>query len=152
MKVFVGKRRGIYEMVSTVAHAGHELEGNVYEWRCVECGARELLTSARASQRKICRHDADGVYRSRKASEVDVDAHARASEARMSKRGYIDPSTRYEDDVDAQEFVSRHPDGATLDQVAEAFGVTRERARQIEEGALHKIFRRRASQLQEHAA
>lgn len=39
----------------------------------------------------------------------------------------------------AQAFVRKHPDGATLEEVGEAFGVSRERIRQIEEQALRHL-------------
>lgn len=51
----------------------------------------------------------------------------------------IDSHTPYEHDPRAQAFVSAYPDGATLDMVGAMFGVTRERARQIEADALRKL-------------
>ncbi len=51
---------------------------------------------------------------------------------------------RYEHDRGAQQFVAEHPDGGTLEELGEYFGVTRERARQIEADALRK-FRARAT-------
>jgi hypothetical protein len=39
-------------------------------------------------------------------------------------------------------FIADHEGGATLDEVAAAFGVTRERIRQIETTALRKLTRR----------
>ncbi|MBZ0116592.1 MAG: hypothetical protein K8H88_06350 [Sandaracinaceae bacterium] len=51
--------------------------------------------------------------------------------------------TPYGEDRAAQAFVAEHPDGATLEQVGLALGVTRERVRQIELDAL-RHFRQRA--------
>ena len=47
----------------------------------------------------------------------------------------------WEDDPGAQAFFAQHPGGATLEEVAAALGVTRERVRQIEEVALRKCRR-----------
>jgi len=49
--------------------------------------------------------------------------------------------TPYEEDPECQRFVSSHPGGATLGEIAEYMGVTRERVRQIEFGALEKLAR-----------
>lgn len=38
------------------------------------------------------------------------------------------------------DFVARNPGGATLEQIGELFGFTRERARQVEQEALAKLF------------
>jgi hypothetical protein len=51
----------------------------------------------------------------------------------------VDSHTRYADDVAAQLFVAAYPDGATLEEVGDAFGVTKERIRQIENGALRHL-------------
>lgn len=51
----------------------------------------------------------------------------------------IDKHTRYEEDVACQLFVRTFPDGATLDSIAMALGVSRERVRQIEGDAKRKL-------------
>lgn len=51
----------------------------------------------------------------------------------------IDKTTRYENDVACQLFVSVFAGGATLEAIAEAIGVSRERVRQIEEEAIRKL-------------
>ncbi len=51
----------------------------------------------------------------------------------------LDAVTRYEDDEQAQAFVAAHPDGATLEEIGELWGITRERVRQIERAALHQL-------------
>lgn len=48
-------------------------------------------------------------------------------------------NTRWELDRDAQAFVEQHPNGGTLDEVGQFFGLTRERVRQIEAVALRKL-------------
>lgn len=45
----------------------------------------------------------------------------------------------YPDDPWARQFVQEHPEGATLEEVAQALGMSRERVRQIEEEALTKL-------------
>lgn len=52
----------------------------------------------------------------------------------------------YEFDLDARRFVVEHPNGGTLEEVGDHFGVTRERVRQIEAAALRQ-FQRRAPHL-----
>lgn len=47
----------------------------------------------------------------------------------------------WEDDLWAQEFVQKHPCGATLEEIGEALGVSMQRVRQIEEKALRKLRR-----------
>lgn len=49
--------------------------------------------------------------------------------------------TPWECDAAAQRFVAEHPGGATLDEVGEFFGISRERVRQIEVQALRKLAR-----------
>lgn len=56
----------------------------------------------------------------------------------------IDSHTRFADDPEAQRFVEEHPGGATLEEVGAMFGITRERARQIEAKALAKFPHRLA--------
>lgn len=51
----------------------------------------------------------------------------------------IDRDTPYRDDVACQLFVSAFPDGATLEAISEALGVSRERVRQIERDAFRKL-------------
>lgn len=60
---------------------------------------------------------------------------------RWSRHGevLIDRETPYRDDVACQLFVATFRGGATLDSIAEALGVSRERVRQIEGEALKKI-------------
>jgi hypothetical protein len=47
----------------------------------------------------------------------------------------------WEDDEWAQDFVARHPGGATLAEVGDALGLVRERVRQVEETAMIKLRR-----------
>ncbi len=51
----------------------------------------------------------------------------------------VDKETRYQDDVACQLFVATFRGGATLDSIAEALGVSRERVRQIENDAKRKL-------------
>lgn len=50
-----------------------------------------------------------------------------------------DDSLSFEADPYAVLFVKLHPHGATLEEVASMFDITRERVRQIEARALHKL-------------
>jgi Fe2+ transport system protein FeoA len=54
----------------------------------------------------------------------------------------ISHALAYEDDVEAQRFVDEHPNGATLDEVGVALGLSRERVRQIEADAVANLVRR----------
>lgn len=54
----------------------------------------------------------------------------------------IDGTTRFDDDLEAQAFVDAHPDGATLEEIGETLGRTRERVRQLETAALRKLLAR----------
>jgi hypothetical protein len=45
----------------------------------------------------------------------------------------------YEDDETVKAFVREHPDGATLEEVAQALGLTKQRIHQIEVEALNKL-------------
>ncbi len=47
----------------------------------------------------------------------------------------------WERDPWAQEFVVSHPGGATLEEIGQVLGVTREAVRQIEERAIRKVCR-----------
>ena len=51
----------------------------------------------------------------------------------------VDRDTPYEQDVACQLFVATFAQGATLDSIADAIGVSRERVRQIETEALRKL-------------
>jgi len=51
----------------------------------------------------------------------------------------VDRTTAYLRDEAAQRFVHDNPDGATLEEVAAALGVSRERVRQIEARAIRKL-------------
>lgn len=53
----------------------------------------------------------------------------------------VHPTTRYEDDVVCQLIVSAFPEGLTLEDVGEVLGLSRERIRQIEAGALAQVRR-----------
>lgn len=45
-------------------------------------------------------------------------------------------------DAQSQEFVETHLSGATLEEIGEELGLTRERVRQLEESALRKLLAR----------
>lgn len=55
------------------------------------------------------------------------------------RRTRVDRVTAFVKDQAARRFVDEHPDGATLEEVAAALGVSRERVRQIESRALRKL-------------
>lgn len=63
---------------------------------------------------------------------------------RSNETPLVDRETRYVDDIAAQLFVATYPDGCGLGEIGDAFGFTRERARQIESEALHS-FRARCA-------
>lgn len=54
----------------------------------------------------------------------------------------VSPVTAWEDDPDARRLVEENPDGMTLEAIGDAFGVTRERVRQIEQSAIETLRRR----------
>jgi DNA-directed RNA polymerase sigma subunit (sigma70/sigma32) len=51
----------------------------------------------------------------------------------------VHPTLPFERDEAAQRFVEEHPEGASLNEIGEALGVTYERARQIEAAAMAKL-------------
>lgn len=65
--------------------------------------------------------------------------HARSAFRESVAGVSIDATTPYADDVEAQRLVEANPDGMTLEQVGDVLGVTRERVRQIEAGALKSL-------------
>lgn len=62
----------------------------------------------------------------------------------LAKGATVHPTLPFARDPDAQRFVADHPDGATLEQVGDALGVTRERVRQLERTALGRLRKRAA--------
>lgn len=62
--------------------------------------------------------------------------------AAAATEGSIHPGLPFEQDEAAQRFVAEHPDGATLEEVGNAFGLTRERMRQIEAKAIDALRKR----------
>lgn len=69
----------------------------------------------------------------------DVQTCPRHRWIRRGAEVLIDKTTSYEHDIAAQFFVATFHGGATLDSIAEAMGVSRERVRQIQESALEKV-------------
>lgn len=63
-------------------------------------------------------------------------------ERAFARGAIVHPTLAYALDEAAQRFVAEHPDGATLDEVGAAIGMTRERIRQIEDDAIAKMRRR----------
>lgn len=53
-------------------------------------------------------------------------------------------SVRFVDDAEVQAWVAERPDGASLDEIGEFFGVSRERVRQLESEALRSLAMRLA--------
>lgn len=47
----------------------------------------------------------------------------------------------WENDTEARNFVAQHPEGATLKEIGDHFGVSRERVRQIQKDALLRLRR-----------
>lgn len=89
--------------------------------RCTACGRELAPTEHRSNwtgRGRCCR------------SEGNITQGPRAALA------IVTPGARYVDDVGARLFVLHFPDGATLECVALAIGVTKERARQLEALAL----------------
>lgn len=93
--------------------------------RCSRCGRMTPESSAASTGRRpVC------------PPCQEVHLHVRAQTALVSS------FTRYEDDVAARLFVAHFTDGATLEQVGDAFGITRERVRQLEAKALDRARKR----------
>lgn len=101
------------------------------EKSCEVCGTE-------ANLRRQSRRAEDGwsyYYRCRTCCGLRV--------ARPRERGSIVAhGVPYELDEAVKRFVDEHPSGATLEEVGVAFGVSRERIRQIESVALAKLRRR----------
>lgn len=109
---------------------------------CARCGVTFLPTPEQGSRARrcppcvprcaICGDVVDrGQKRCRGCARIHVIPGAR-----------IDSFTRYDDDAECQRFVADHPDGAPLEEIGEAMGLTRERIRQIEEVALRRFASR----------
>lgn len=62
--------------------------------------------------------------------------------AQLRQGSDIDPHTRYEDDLRCQAVVSAHPDGINNDQIGQLLGISRERVRQILDGAIARLRKR----------
>lgn len=70
----------------------------------------------------------------------DYDALTLPMGARLD-HGAIDPRVPWLEDYTARAFVVHHPEGATLEEVGQMLGVTRERVRQIEVAAFKRLRR-----------
>lgn len=88
-------------------------------------------------------------YLIRRAPNCACGAPKRKTEARCDecfglrfREKGLSPITRFHDDADAMRFVDENPGGASLGEIARAFGLTRERVRQIESVALPKLRER----------
>lgn len=87
--------------------------------------------------------DATAIENRKREDWTDHDALTIAKNRRRSARARmqsIDDGVAFADDEVAVAFVNQHPDGATLEEVGNAFGLTRERVRQIEAVALRKLL------------
>lgn len=114
--------------------SGLALDERMSQWHTESCE----VCGTKANLRRRSRHGEDGwsyYYRCRTCCGLRV--------ARARERGSIVAhGVPYELDEAVKRFVAEHPGGATLDEVGVAFGVSRERIRQIENAALAKLRRR----------
>ena len=77
---------------------------------------------------------------SQDTAQVDSELLSDYRKAPRRRRMRVD-RTPFEEDEACQKFIEAHPGGATLGEIADYMGVTRERVRQIEFGALRKLER-----------
>lgn len=97
-------------------------------------GARRLADEARANPAAFVeRAKAERERQPARPSQV----RTRTTEERVAWE-----STRYVDDIETQLFVNAFPGGATLEEIGEFLGVTRERVRQMEADALRSLAMR----------
>lgn len=86
----------------------------------------------------FCDRDVRALNRARRCNDC-ASVH---NKSEAQRGALVSHYLRYEDDVAAQLVVAAWPDGATLEVIADAMGVTRERVRQIEERALRRLYLR----------
>jgi hypothetical protein len=106
----------------------------VYVTRCDACGAGDTHTAAEldASEAPVC-------FECFANAPDELDDRQAAALARLASVPRLDPDRPWAEDLDVQAWAAEHPDGSTLEEVARAFGVTPQRAQQIEAAALRKI-------------
>ena len=88
------------------------------------------------------RYDVKGFVVGHRSANATCPAHRwsrRSADGSVSEVPLIDKTTPYERDVACQLFVATFAGGASLEAIALALGVSRERVRQIESEALRKL-------------
>lgn len=105
--------------------------------------------SATATRTGLCRVCGAPIDRRRRnaagkvvRSSLDTQTCPQHRWLRANSDVLVDKDTPYRRDVAAQLFVAIFKGGATLDSIAEALGVSRERVRQIEGDAIAKLRER----------
>lgn len=102
---------------------------------CSSCGHVEVLSASEVLMEAVCLECFAG-------APEKIDRHSARRLARLAAVPRLDPDVPGDRDAAFLAWMDLHPGASSLEEVGRAFGISRERARQLEQTAIAKLHRR----------